>query len=402
MSRPFEPADDRASVDGRAVDGSRTRRARRRRGGRRRRAGRRGGPAARTRLTEFIGQPRVRDQLGARARGAPSAGADRRTTSCCPGPPGLGKTSLALIIGRRAGRPSVKITSGPAIERAGDLAAMLSYLARGRRALHRRDPPHRPAGRGDALPGDGGLPGRRHRRQGPGRDGDPAGDHPVHPRRRDHPRRPADRRRCATGSASSATWSSTTPAELQQVLRRSAGLLGVDADRATAPPRSPAGPGARRASPTGCCAGCATTPRSRPTAGSTREVAQRGAARSTTSTTLGLDRLDRAVLEALCRRFGGGPVGLSTLAVAVGEEPTPSRRSAEPFLVRAGLLARTPRGARSRPRPPGGTSGSPAAAGGAAARDRPARRSTESLDVSCGATRRTGGPGCVVRAAVGA
>jgi Holliday junction DNA helicase RuvB len=59
---------------------------------------------------------------------------------------------------------------------------------------------------------------------------------------------------------------------------------------------------------------------------------------------LGLDRLDQAVLEALCRRFGGGPVGVATLAVAVGEERETVEEVAEPFLVRAGLLVRTPRG----------------------------------------------------------
>ncbi len=59
---------------------------------------------------------------------------------------------------------------------------------------------------------------------------------------------------------------------------------------------------------------------------------------------LGLDRLDRAVLRALCERFGGGPVGLSTLAVAVGEEPETVETVAEPFLVREGLVARTARG----------------------------------------------------------
>jgi Holliday junction DNA helicase RuvB len=58
----------------------------------------------------------------------------------------------------------------------------------------------------------------------------------------------------------------------------------------------------------------------------------------------GLDRLDRAVLYALCKRFGGGPVGLSTLAVAVGEERETVEEVAEPFLVRNGMLARTPRG----------------------------------------------------------
>ena len=64
---------------------------------------------------------------------------------------------------------------------------------------------------------------------------------------------------------------------------------------------------------------------------------------------LGLDRLDRAVLDALCRRFGGGPVGLSTLAVAVGEERETVEEVAEPFLVRCGFLARTPRGRVATP-----------------------------------------------------
>jgi holliday junction DNA helicase RuvB len=64
---------------------------------------------------------------------------------------------------------------------------------------------------------------------------------------------------------------------------------------------------------------------------------------------LGLDRLDRGVLDALVRRFGGGPVGLSTLAVAVGEETETVEEVAEPFLVRTGLLARTPRGRIATP-----------------------------------------------------
>jgi Holliday junction DNA helicase RuvB len=59
---------------------------------------------------------------------------------------------------------------------------------------------------------------------------------------------------------------------------------------------------------------------------------------------LGLDRLDRAVLAALVRSFGGGPVGVATLAVAVGEETTTVEEVCEPYLVRAGMLARTPRG----------------------------------------------------------
>src|SRR4029077_3828526 len=66
---------------------------------------------------------------------------------------------------------------------------------------------------------------------------------------------------------------------------------------------------------------------------------------------LGLDRLDRAVLSALTRSFGGGPVGVSTLAVAVGEEAATVEEVCEPFLVRAGMLARTPRGRVATPSP---------------------------------------------------
>jgi Holliday junction DNA helicase RuvB len=59
---------------------------------------------------------------------------------------------------------------------------------------------------------------------------------------------------------------------------------------------------------------------------------------------LGLDRLDRAILDAVVRRFDGGPVGLNTLAVSVGEEPETIESVVEPFLVRVGMLTRTPRG----------------------------------------------------------
>ncbi len=64
---------------------------------------------------------------------------------------------------------------------------------------------------------------------------------------------------------------------------------------------------------------------------------------------LGLDRLDRAVLNAICTKFAGGPVGLSTLAISVGEETETVEEVAEPFLVRLGFLMRTPRGRVATP-----------------------------------------------------
>ncbi|MCA1693146.1 MAG: Holliday junction branch migration DNA helicase RuvB, partial [Actinobacteria bacterium] len=58
----------------------------------------------------------------------------------------------------------------------------------------------------------------------------------------------------------------------------------------------------------------------------------------------GLDKVDRAILHAVCHRFGGGPVGLSTLAISVGEEPETVEDVYEPFLLQLGMLKRTPRG----------------------------------------------------------
>ncbi len=142
-------------------------------------------------LHEFIGQPRVREQLQLVIEGAKNRGGtpDHILLS---GPPGLGKTSLAMIIAAELGS-ALRVTSGPALERAGDLAAMLSNLVEHDVLVHRRDPPHRPARRGDALPGDGGLSGRRGRRQRAWGDVDSAGGRAVHPGRRDHPVRRADR-----------------------------------------------------------------------------------------------------------------------------------------------------------------------------------------------------------------
>jgi len=132
------------------------------------------------------------------------------------------------------------------------------------------------------------------------------------------------------------------PAELERVLTRSAGILGIEfaADAGAEIARRSRG-----------------TPRIanrllrrvrdyaevRADGVITRDIAKAALAVYDVDE-LGLDRLDRAVLSALTRSFGGGPVGVSTLAVAVGEEPTTVEEVCEPFLVRAGMIARTPRG----------------------------------------------------------
>jgi len=132
------------------------------------------------------------------------------------------------------------------------------------------------------------------------------------------------------------------PAELEQVLTRSAGILGIElgADAGTEIARRSRG-----------------TPRIanrllrrvrdyaevRADGVITLDVAK-AALEVYDVDELGLDRLDRAVLTSLIRSFGGGPVGVSTLAVAVGEEATTVEEVCEPFLVRAGMIARTPRG----------------------------------------------------------
>ncbi|HWM07289.1 MAG TPA: Holliday junction branch migration DNA helicase RuvB [Actinophytocola sp.] len=291
------------------------------------------------RLPEFIGQPRVREQLelvleGARRRGAPP---DHVLLS---GPPGLGKTSLAMIIAAELGS-AIRVTSGPALERAGDLAAMLSNLVEGDvmfiDEIHRVA---RPAEemlylamedfRVDVVVG-----------KGPGATSIPLEIAPF-------TLVGATTRSGALTSPLRDRFGFTAhmefyePDELELVLRRSAGILGVDlrpdgateiAGRSRGTPRI-ANRLLRRVR---------DYAEVRADGAITLEVARAGLAVYDVDQ-LGLDRLDRAVLTALVRTFGGGPVGVSTLAVAVGEEPATVEEVCEPFLVRAGMLARTPRG----------------------------------------------------------
>ncbi len=290
-------------------------------------------------LPEFVGQPRVREQLelvltGARNRGAPP---DHVLLS---GPPGLGKTSMAMIIGAELGA-SVRMTSGPALERAGDLAAMLSNLAEGDvlfiDEIHRVA---RPAEemlylamedfRVDVVVG-----------KGPGATSIPLEIAPF------TLVGATTRSGALTGPLRdrfgfTAHMEFYSPEELERIISRSASILGVDlrpdgareiAGRSRGTPRI-ANRLLRRVR---------DYAEVRSDGAVTRETA-RAALLVYDVDELGLDRLDRAVLTALVRSFGGGPVGVSTLAVAVGEEPGTVEEVCEPYLVRAGMLARTPRG----------------------------------------------------------
>jgi Holliday junction DNA helicase RuvB len=290
-------------------------------------------------LDEFIGQPRVREQLelvleSARRRGVPP---DHVLFS---GPPGLGKTSMAMIVAAELGA-AIRITSGPALERAGDLAAMLSNLAPGDvlfiDEIHRIA---RPAEemlylamedfRVDVVVG-----------KGPGATSIPLEIAPFTlvgaTTRSGSLTGPLRDRFGFTGQMEF-----YTDAELDLVVRRAATILDISIDRDASAEVAGRSRGTPRIA-NRLLRRVRDYAEVRADGKVTVKIA-RAALAVYDVDELGLDRLDRAVLTALTRSFGGGPVGISTLAVAVGEEATTVEEVCEPYLVRAGMLARTPRG----------------------------------------------------------
>lgn len=297
------------------------------------------------RLEEFVGQERVREQLSlvldsAQRRARPP---DHILLS---GAPGLGKTSLAMIIAAEMGA-GIRITSGPAMERAGDLVALVTSLQEGEVLFI--DEIHRMARSAEEMLYLAMEDFRIDIMVGKG-----AGATSI----------PLDLAPFTLVGATTRSGLLPNPlrdrfgftghlefyeaSELERVIARSASVLGVGlptdarteiAGRSRGTPRI-ANRLLRRVRDYALVHG---------------EMADATLSDVNAALELydvdriGLDRLDRAVLETLVRRFRGGPVGLSTLAVAVGEEAETVESVVEPYLVRIGFLGRTPRGRIAMP-----------------------------------------------------
>ncbi len=292
-----------------------------------------------TRLSDFVGQGELKERLSIVLQAA--RGRDEAVDHLLfAGPPGLGKTTLSVIIAAEMGT-RLHVTSGPALERAGDLAAILTKLEAGdvlfideihrlNRSVEEILYPALEDFQIDIMVGKGpaassirltlprftlvGATTRTGMITGPLRD--------------------------RFGLVARLDYYSET--ELDQIVARAAMILGIDIDsdgcreiarRSRGTPRI-ANRLLRRVRDFAEVQGIGEV---------TGRVADHGLAVFGVDA-VGLDKVDRSLLSALCQQFGGGPVGLSTLAIAVGEQTETVEDVYEPFLIQLGMIARTPRG----------------------------------------------------------
>jgi holliday junction DNA helicase RuvB len=296
------------------------------------------------RLGEFVGQASLREQLAV-AIEASAARGEALDHLLLAGPPGLGKTSLAQIVAAELEVPFVQ-TAGPALERKGDIAAFLTALEP--RSVFFVDEIHRLARTLEETF----YPAMEDRRL-PITVGQGAGARVV----------TLDLPPFTLIGATTRAGLLTTPLrdrfgiqarlepyaveQLAVIVRRSAGILEVELDEQGARAIASRSRGTPRVANR-------LLKRVRDFAevrmeGIVTAAAAEAALEMLEVDGLGLDRLDRAILGAICTKFDGGPVGLSTLAVAVGEEQDTIEDVYEPYLLQQGLIKRTPRGRAATP-----------------------------------------------------